>query len=46
MPRDIAAISERNEALKGLLTDPRSNRRACGQSREIEAVPISAFERP
>lgn len=43
MPRDIAAISERNEALKGLLTDPRSNRRACGQSRELKlflSVPL------
>lgn len=43
MPRDIAAISERNEAFQGLLPDPRSNRRACGQSRELKlfiSVPL------
>lgn len=31
---DPAAILERNEALKGLVPGPRSNRRACGQSSE------------
>lgn len=31
---DITAILERNEALKGLVPGPRSNRRACRQSSE------------
>lgn len=44
---DIAAISERNEALERSLPGPRSNRRACGQSREqklLLSVPSQDLE--